>query len=214
MEKPLFVRYEKNPILTAEGWPYAVHSVFNAGVTRCGDDVVLLVRCEDYSGVSHLCVARSKNGKDGWEIDKAPTFVADPDGFREEIWGVEDPRITYVPEIKKWIVAYTAFSENGPLVALAETKDFKTFKRYGAALLPENKDAALFPERLNGEWIMIHRPVSGVPPAANMWISSSPDLIHWGRHQVLLTTRPGPFWDAVGIRDGNVIAITVLLINR
>ena len=199
MRHQLFQRNPNNPVLAAKDWPYEVHTVFNPGVTKVGDDVVLLARCEDYVGVSHLCVARSKNGVDKWNIDASPTVVPEPQKCPEELWGIEDPRITYLREEEKWIITYTSFSENGPLVSLAETKDFRKFKRHGAILLPENKDAALFPERIKGEWTMIHRPVSGIPPAANMWISCSPDLIHWGRHEVLATTRPGSYWDSVRI---------------
>lgn len=199
MRQQLFHRHPKNPVLVAKDWPYDVHTVFNPGVTQVGDDVILLARCEDYVGVSHLCVARSKNGVDGWKIDRSPTLFPEPDTFPGEFWGIEDPRITYLPKEEKWIILYTAFSKNGPLVSLAETKDFRDFKKRGAILLPENKDAALLPEQINGEWVMIHRPVSGIPPAANMWISCSPDLIHWGRHQVLAETRPGSYWDSVRI---------------
>jgi predicted GH43/DUF377 family glycosyl hydrolase len=199
MPRQLFHRNPKNPILSAKDWPYEVHTVFNPGVTRVGDEVVLLARCENHIGVSHLCIARSKNGVDGWRIDRSPTLVPEPDAFQEELWGIEDPRITYLAEEKKWIIAYTAFSRNGPLVSLAETKDFRKFKKCGAILLPENKDAALLPERINGEWLMIHRPVCGSPAAANMWISASPNLVHWGRHQLLAETRPGSYWDSVRI---------------
>ena len=85
MQRQLFQRNENNPILSAKDWPYEVHTVFNPGVTRVGDDVVLLARCENHVGVSHLCVARSKNGVDGWKIDKSPTLVPEPDEFQEEL---------------------------------------------------------------------------------------------------------------------------------
>jgi predicted GH43/DUF377 family glycosyl hydrolase len=68
----------------------------------------------------------------------------------EEIWGIEDPRITYVPELKQYAVAYTSFSRGGPGVSLAMTKDFKTFERYGVIMSPEDKDAALLPAGSEG----------------------------------------------------------------
>lgn len=93
----LFERHPANPILTAADWPYPAHTVFNAGATLLDDGTTLLLcRVEDRRGHSHLCAARSKNGVDGWVIDKAPTFKAEPDKYPEELWGIEDPRITYM----------------------------------------------------------------------------------------------------------------------
>jgi predicted GH43/DUF377 family glycosyl hydrolase len=60
---------------------------------------------------------------------------------------------------------------------------------------PEDKDAALFPRRFDGRWAMIHRP-SPLRGGAHMWISYSPDLRHWGDHQLLLEARAGAWWDA------------------
>ena len=133
------------------------------------------------------------NGLDDW-LDSQPTLLADPENFPEEIWGIEDPRITYVPELKKYAVVYTAFSSGGPGVALALTEDFHTFERYGMIMPPEDKDAALLPHRIGGYWAMIHRPVSF--PGAHIWMSYSPDLRHWGSHKLILEARRGAWWDA------------------
>ena len=155
------------------------------------------MRVEDHRGFSHLTVARSKNGIDNWEIDARPTLVSDPINYPEEIYGIEDPRITYIEEIKKWAVTYTAFSDSGPLPALVLTADFHKFEHVGAMMPPENKDAALFPIRFNGKWALLHRPVSGMAGAkANIWISFSPDMKYWGDHEVLLYAREGGWWDA------------------
>jgi predicted GH43/DUF377 family glycosyl hydrolase len=194
-ELPLFTRYRHNPILSREHWPYPINSVFNAGAVRLADgDTLLLCRVEDRRGISHLCAARSSNGIDGWRIDPEPTMVANPREFPEEIWGIEDPRITYVPELEKYAVAYTSFARGGPGVSLALTRDFRSFERYGVIMPPEDKDAALLPRRINGYWTMIHRPVTSL--GAHMWISSSPDLRHWGSHKVILEARRGGWWDA------------------
>ena len=157
----LFQRCKKNPILTVEDWPYQAHSVFNPAAAIVDGTILLMVRVEDHRGFSHLTVAKSKNGIDGWEIDREPTFAPDPVNYPEEIYGIEDPRITYIDEMGKWAVTYTAFSDSGPLTALAYTEDFRNFDRVGATLPPENKDAAVFPVRFNGKWAMLHRPVSG-----------------------------------------------------
>jgi len=191
----MFTRHKLNPILTAADWPYPVHSVFNPGATLLPDGTTLLLcRVEDRRGLSHLCAARSVNGVDGWVIDEKPTLMPDPENYPEELWGIEDPRITWVPELKKFVVVYTAYSAEGPGVALALTDDFKTFERYGVIMSPEDKDAALLPHRIGEYWALIHRPVN--PPDANMWISYSSDLRHWGSHKALLEARKGGWWDA------------------
>ncbi len=191
----LFQRHKLNPILTAADWPYPVNSVFNPGATLLPDGTTLLLcRVEDRRGHSHLSVARSANGIDGWQIDPQPTLLADPKNFPEEKWGIEDPRITYVPELAKYAIVYTAFSNAGPGVALALTEDFHHFERYRVIMPPEDKDAALLPHRIGGQWALIHRPVSSA--RAHMWISYSPDLRNWGNHTLMLEARHGGWWDA------------------
>lgn len=195
IDQPLFTRFSGNPILSREHWPYPVNSVFNAGAVRLADgETLLLCRVEDRRGLSHLCAARSANGVDGWRIDSQPTLAANPKEFPEEIWGIEDPRITYVPELGQYAVAYTSFARGGPGVSLALTRDFRSFERYGVIMPPEDKDAALLPRRINGYWALIHRPMTAL--GAHMWISYSPDLRHWGSHKVILQARRGGWWDA------------------
>jgi predicted GH43/DUF377 family glycosyl hydrolase len=192
---PLLTRYSGNPILSGQDWPYPVNSVFNAGAVRLSDgDTLLLCRVEDRSGLSHLCAARSENGINGWRIDPQPTLMANPKEFPEEIWGIEDPRITYVPELEQYAVAYTSFARGGPGVSLALTKDFRSFERLGVIMQPEDKDAALLPRKIGGYWAMIHRPMTTT--GAHMWISYSPDLRHWGSHKIMLQARRGGWWDA------------------
>ncbi len=118
----------------------------------------------------------------------------DPDQHPEELWGIEDPRITYVPELQKYAVVYTAYTRDGPGVALAMTSDFQSFERFGVIMSPEDKDAALLPHRIDGNWVLIHRPVSA--PRAHMWVSYSPDLKNWGGHALMLQARKGAWWDA------------------
>ncbi len=197
----LFQRSEANPILTAANWPYPAHTVFNPGVARLADGTTLLLcRVEDRRGHSHLCAARSANGIDGWEVDSEPTFEPNPKKYPEELWGVEDPRITYLEELGKFAIAYTAFSKGGPCVALAMTQDFRTFERYGVIMQPDDKDAALFPRRIDGNFALIHRPVSDAE--AHIWLSRSPDLRNWGGHKLLLRARKGGWWDATRVGLG------------
>jgi predicted GH43/DUF377 family glycosyl hydrolase len=188
----LFKRYEGNPILKPEDWPYPANAVFNPAAARVDDQTLLLARVEDMRGFSHLTVARSPNGLTDWQIDPDPTFTADPNS-QEERWGLEDPRVVWLEEQKEFAVTYVSFSEGGPLVSLAITKNFRTFARLGAMLPPEDKDACLFPRRFDGRFALIHRPI--VRGEAHIWLSLSPDLKHWGDHQLLIHTRHA-YWDS------------------
>lgn len=169
----LFRRHAANPLLSASDWPYAAHTVFNPGATLLpSGETLLLVRVEDRRGISHLTAARSSDGIGDWRIDARPTFLAEPEQFPEELWGVEDARIVRLEGLGCFAVTYTAYSRAGPLVALATTEDFRTFERHGSIMSPEDKDAAFFPRQFGGRWALIHRPVpNSVGAKANMWLS-------------------------------------------
>jgi len=188
----LFLRYEGNPILTAADWPYSVNTVFNPAAVEFNGKVLLLVRVEDRRGFSHLATAISPNGRDSWIISPSPVLAPSSE-YPQETWGVEDPRISYVKELHKFAVVYTGYSVSGPVVRLAMTEDFVHFERKGSIMPPEDKDAALFPCRFNERWMLIHRPIEH---GAHVWISSSDNLKDWGRHKILLPTRPGSWWDS------------------
>jgi len=190
----LLRRYEGNPILTAEDWPQTINAVFNPGAADFEGETLLLVRVEERSGLSHLCVVRSADGFTNWVIE--PDRALRPEThLHAERFGIEDPRITFCDD--EYLIAYTAFSTGGPHVALAATRDFRTFRRRGVLMPPEDKDAALFPRRFGGRWGLVHRPVSTSPTQrADIWLSWSPDLRHWGDHAVLLRAREGAWWDA------------------
>ena len=195
--RDLFQRHPANPILTAKNWSYPVNTVFNPGATIFNGKVLLLARVEERRGFSHLTKAISEDGVTNWQIDESPTLEADPLNHPEELWGLEDPRITWLAELGKWGITYTAFSRGGPLVALALTDDFVNFDRLGPIMPPEDKDAALFPRRINGKWALIHRPIAAnYVPGAHIWLSYSDDLSHWGDRKVLMHARRGGWWDS------------------
>lgn len=191
----LFRRSPRNPILTAADLPYLANTIFNPGAAQVGDETVLLTRVEDLRGISQLHVARSQDGETDWRFDADVLMRSDAERHPEEIWGCEDPRLTWLPERDEWAIVYTAYSRRGPLVSLATTRDFRTVDRLGPAMPPDDKDAALFPRRFDGRWAMIHRP-SPLRGGAHMWISFSPDLRHWGDHTLVLEARDGAWWDA------------------
>ncbi len=199
--EPLFKRYENNPILIPEQWPYKINSVFNTAAVRLKDGKTLLFcRCEDMKGHSHLTKAISKDGISNWEIDEKPTFPPELDNHPEELWGVEDPRVVFIPELNKYAVTYTAYSHAGPAVSLAMTEDFITFERCGVIMPPEDKNSAMFPRKFGDQWALIHRPAGH--QGSHIWISYSYDLLYWAHHKILLESRNGGWWDAFKIGLG------------
>jgi predicted GH43/DUF377 family glycosyl hydrolase len=180
--------------------PVDVAAVFNPGVALFHDEVLLLLRLEDGRGVSHLRVARSRNGIDNWRVDDHPLLEPDLPDHPFEEWGCEDGRITQLDD-DTWVIAYTAYSRYGPTVALATTHDFVTADRLGAVLSPLNKDAAVLPEMIDGHWVMLHRPVAG--GQEHIWyILGHQDLTHWGLPGVVLPERGGPWWDGLKVGVG------------
>lgn len=131
-----FKRYEGNPILTPDKWPYLANSTFNPAATYFDGQVLLVVRVEDMRGFSHLTIARSRDGITNWQIDKQPIMEPDPQNDEEQ-WGIEDPRIVWLKERQEYAMTYVSFSGKGSMVSLATTKDFKTFQRKGTLLPPE-----------------------------------------------------------------------------
>lgn len=197
----LFRRYAGNPVLVPARWPYQINAVLNAGATIVDGETVLLCRVEDRRGLSHLTVARCRDGVSNWIVDDAPLLTPDPDR-PEEAWGLEDPRITRVDELDCWVITYTAFGPGGPAVSLATTKDFRSVERLGIACVPEDKNAALLSRRVDGQFVMFHRPVTVIGARADVWLSRSTDLRSWSAAEPVLAARPGGWWDSARIGMG------------
>lgn len=141
------------------------------------------------SSMSHFRVARSKDGVH-FEIEKEPALMPDNE---YEMYGIEDPRITKLGDT--YYVNYSACScTTGVTTGLASTKDFRTFERHGVIFTPDNKDVAIFPEKIGGKYYALSRPISYEYKTKDIWIAESPDLVCWGNHRKLITARPG-MWD-------------------
>ena len=186
--------------MTAQRWPVPVNSVLNPGATLLGEGTVLVCRVEDRRGISGLTVARSTDGVSNWFVDPAPLLTPSPE-HPEELWGVEDPRITRVDELDCWVIAYTSFGPQGPAVALATTCDFVTVERLGVVCAPEDKNAALLPRRVGNDFILFHRPVSAIGGRPGVWLSRSTDLRGWAAPEPVFGTRPG-WWDSARVGIG------------
>jgi len=85
--------------------------------------------------------------------------------------------------------------------ALAVTDDFKSFKSQGVIFHPENKDVALFPERVNGKYLALHRPNNSGFGKPSIWYAESPDLLHWGNHKRIVVPRDNQ-WESSKIGGG------------
>jgi predicted GH43/DUF377 family glycosyl hydrolase len=197
----LFHRDPGNPLLTARNFPYPINSVFNPGAAMHNGDTVLLCRVEDRRGISHLTVARSADGRTNWQVDPKPLIADDPTDARS-CWGAEDPRITYVDELKSYVIAYTAYGPAGPCVALARTDDFHSVEHLGVVMPPEDKNASLLPRRVDDHFVLFHRPVSVQSARADVWLSKSADLRSWTTPEPVMQSRSGPWWDATRIGMG------------
>jgi len=81
---------------------------------------------------------------------------------------------------------------------LISTKDFNSFQRHGVIFCPDNKDVALFPEKVDGGYYALHRPVSPLFKKQEIWLAESPDLSCWGNHRYLMGPRDN-LWDEVKI---------------
>lgn len=163
--------------MTPNEMPCEANAVLNHGVAEVDGDIILLLRVENNDGISHIRAARSHNGVDSWKYADKPLLEPGVTGFPYEEWGCEDARVTKMSE-HEWAIAYTAYSRHGPIVALATTSDFLQADRLGTALIPANKDAALFPGKINGSYYILHRPDIG--GEEDIWYASTTQhLTHW-----------------------------------
>ncbi|MBW1975760.1 MAG: glycoside hydrolase family 130 protein [Deltaproteobacteria bacterium] len=194
----IFQRHPKNPILTRDDVPYHCNTVFNAAVCRFKDTYMMLLRVEETNGRSHLTLAESQDGIH-FSVHPRPWIVPseDPEYEPYERFGIEDPRITQIGET--YYITYVAFGPHGPRTGLGLTKDFKRFERICLMTESDNKDCVLFPEKIQGYYVRLDRPGGMGGSRASIWISYSPDLIHWGRSKVLLAPEPGWGASKVGV---------------
>lgn len=151
---------------------------------------------QDYlSTLSHIRVARSSDGLN-FTVDEKP-FIYPFD--ETETYGCEDARVTCIEG--RYYINFTVISQDSWSTKLAVTDDFKTVERMGIIFHPENKDVALFPERVGGKYIALHRPNNSGFGRASIWYAESPDLRHWGNHKCILRPRDTK-WESMKIGGG------------
>jgi len=149
------------------------------------------------STISHLRLVCSNDGVHFYEPARFPTQIFGRGAL--ETYGIEDCRVSLINGV--YHLTYTQVSENGVGVGLIRTTDWREFTREGMILPPHNKDCALFEEKIGDKYYCLHRP-SGLGLGGNfIWLSSSPDMLHWGAHQCILHTREG-WWDSARVGAG------------
>jgi predicted GH43/DUF377 family glycosyl hydrolase len=161
------------------------------------DPRIVSYKGKDYlTTLSHLRMVCSEDGKTFEESDEfGPIYGQNV----LEAYGIEDCRVTEIEGT--FNLTYTMVSHVGVGVGLIQTRDWKTFDRKGMIFPPHNKDCAFFTEKINGKYYALHRPSSPQLGGNYIWIAESPDLLHWGNHQCIATTRTG-MWDSARIGAG------------
>ncbi len=161
------------------------------------DPRVINYKGKDYlTTLSYLRLVCSDDGIQFYEPEGYPPIF----GKGElETFGIEDCRVATTDE--GFNLSFTEVSEFGVGVGLIRTKDWKNYSREGMIFPPHNKDCAIFEEKINDKYYALHRPSSPELGGNYIWLAQSPDLLHWGGHKCIATTRSG-MWDSARVGAG------------
>lgn len=169
-------------------------NVFNCGVVHHNELFHMFYRAQGVDYVSCIGYAVSR---DGVRFNRLQQPLLSPQD-EWETRGVEDPRVTYLSDEGRFVMAYTAYSPLGITPMFAESTNLITWRRLGPLVTGEdNKDHVLFPRRVGGRYVAFHRR----PPS--IWIAFSEDLVHWGNFQMVMGPRSGN-WDCKRVGGGGV----------
>lgn len=188
----IFKRHEGGPLLHIKDFPGKAQ-IYNPAPIRFGDETILLVSVVEHAAmhgygrdVGQTRVARSHDGIN-FELSDTNFIETQMQG---EPWDryhhFIDNRIT---KIDDWYYIITPVMVNGfdsPIGMLGRTKDFVKYERIDTITQPKNRGASLFPEKINGKYYKLDRPGGGDGGDGDIWISASPDLIHWGEFKPVL----------------------------
>jgi predicted GH43/DUF377 family glycosyl hydrolase len=96
-----------------------------------------------------------------------------------------DSRVTQIDDTYYILTPVGNDVFSAPCTVLGKTKDFKTYEVIDVIALPVNRGVSLFPEKIDGKYYRLDRPGGGngacYPLGGDIWLTSSPDLIHWGQ---------------------------------
>lgn len=191
-------RYQGNPIITASAVEGA-NSIFNSAVVPFGKGYAGVFRVDKQDQPFVLHAGFSDDGLN-WKIDSKRINIKGELPEKMDAGRGYDPRVTKIGDT--YYVTWCYYPDGGgPCIGLGSTKDFKIFKQLAADLLPYNRNAVLFPRKIKGQYAILHRPSdTGHTPYGDIYYATGPDLIHWGRHKLLM--RPKEWWESAKIGAG------------
>ncbi|GHU88036.1 glycosylase [Clostridia bacterium] len=190
-------RYTENPVIGRNPVP-GVARIFNSAVLPHDGHFIGVFRGEQTDGIPNVYWGESKDGLH-WDINPDKIQFVDEKG--ESFM----PHYAYDPRFVECEGAYYAIwcqDFYGASIGIAKTTDFKTFTRVENPFIPFNRNAVLFPRKINGTYRMLSRPSdSGHTPFGDIFISESPDFTFWGKHRHVMG-RGNNWWESVKIGGG------------
>lgn len=196
--EPLLKRYAGNPIIPRNAIPCS-NSIFNSAVVPFGNEYRGVFRVDNQCRDMTLHSGKSLDGIH-WEIEPEPIdWICGDEDISQFVYGY-DPRIVFLDGqyYITWCHGY-----HGPCIGMGVTADFKKFELVEVVLPPFNRNAVLFPRKINGEYMMFHRPSdNGHTPFGDIFISRSKDLLYWGHHRWVMGTLSG--WQSTKVGAGPV----------
>ena len=190
-------RHSDNPIIGRNPLP-DVSRIFNSAVMPFGDGFVGVFRGEQRDGIPHVYFGRSKDALH-WEFDPEKIDFRDASGESFQPLYAYDPRLVRVEDTYYIIWCQDMY---GATIGMAETKDFTSFTRLENPFLPYNRNAVLFPRKINGNFVMLSRPCdNGHTAFGDIFVSESPDMVYWGRHRHVMG-RGERWWENLKIGGG------------
>ncbi len=192
-------RYAGNPILTGKDFPeeYRIAHCFNSGVTKYNGKYLMLNRLEDCALKAYFWIADSDDGFNFTPRAKPIQMPTDNPAFQKYASiNYYDPRITRIDDV--YYIMHACHSEYDCRLSLMKTVDFEEFEWLGFVSDPGNRNGILFPEKINGLYARLDRPLTSWE-GGNIWMSFSPDLIHWGQSECVLKNSAVRWaWSKVG----------------
>ena len=189
-------RYDANPIIPRDLIPSS-NSIFNSAVVPFNGAFAGVFRCDNKKREMNIHRGFSDDGLN-WRLEDAPIEWQFDDPELSRFVHRYDPRVTWLEDrfYVTWCNGY-----HGPTIGIGYTYDFERFHFVENALLPFNRNGVLFPRRIGGQYAMLSRPSdNGHTPFGDIYLSTSPDMVHWGRHRYVMGVKGG--WQSTKIGAG------------